>query len=95
MTPSPEFHFDPHHSQIAVIGAGTMGAGIAEVFVRAGYTTYLCDASPTAVERATEAWKLRLKKDTKRQNYRSTSSGMGDSVADLQPRFLTGGVLVY
>lgn len=66
MTPSPEFHFDPHHSQIAVIGAGTMGAGIAEVFVRAGYTTYLCDASPTAVDRATEAWKLRLKKDIER-----------------------------
>ena len=66
MTPSPEFHFDPHHSQIVVIGAGTMGAGIAEVFVRAGYTTYLCDAMPTAVERATEAWKLRLKKDIER-----------------------------
>jgi len=55
MSSDPEFHFDPQHSLVAIIGAGTMGAGIAEVFVRGGYTTYLCDASPTAVERATEA----------------------------------------
>jgi len=66
MSSDPEFHFDPQHSLVAIIGAGTMGAGIAEVFVRGGYTTYLCDASPTAVERATEAWKMRLNKDIER-----------------------------
>ena len=40
-----------------------MGAGIAEVFVRAGFSTYLCDALPNAVERALAAWSARLEKE--------------------------------
>ncbi len=35
---------------ITVIGAGTMGRGIAQVFVQAGYGVALFDAFPTALE---------------------------------------------
>jgi 3-hydroxybutyryl-CoA dehydrogenase len=66
MSEIKDLQFSPATSLIAIIGAGTMGAGIAEVFVRAGYTTYLCDASQTAVDRAIDAWKMRLKKDIER-----------------------------
>lgn len=83
MTGSTDFGFSPATSQIAVIGAGTMGAGIADVFVRAGYTTYLCDASQTAVNRATEAWKLRLHKDTERGKITATQA------AEWELRWLT------
>jgi 3-hydroxybutyryl-CoA dehydrogenase len=37
---------------IAVLGAGTMGAGIAQVAARAGYRTCLYDPDPSALERA-------------------------------------------
>jgi 3-hydroxybutyryl-CoA dehydrogenase len=37
---------------IAVIGSGTMGAGIAQVFAQAGRQVLLHDASPAALERA-------------------------------------------
>jgi 3-hydroxybutyryl-CoA dehydrogenase len=37
---------------IAVIGSGTMGAGIAQVFAQAGHQVLLHDASPAALERA-------------------------------------------
>ncbi|SHJ53022.1 3-hydroxybutyryl-CoA dehydrogenase [Arenibacter nanhaiticus] len=36
---------------IAVIGAGTMGNGIAHVFAQYGYTTNLIDISPTSLEK--------------------------------------------
>jgi len=39
---------------IAVIGAGTMGSGIAQVFAQAGFDVRLCDASPAAATRALE-----------------------------------------
>jgi 3-hydroxybutyryl-CoA dehydrogenase len=38
--------------KIAVIGAGTMGAGIAQVFAQAGYPTLLYDISTGATEKA-------------------------------------------
>ena len=37
---------------IGVIGAGTMGNGIAQVFAQAGFTVRLHDASPPALDRA-------------------------------------------
>jgi 3-hydroxybutyryl-CoA dehydrogenase len=37
---------------VGVIGAGTMGSGIAQVFAQAGYDVRLHDAAPAAVERA-------------------------------------------
>lgn len=39
---------------IAVIGAGTMGSGIAQVFAQAGFTVRLHDALPAALARASQ-----------------------------------------
>ncbi len=39
--------------QIAVIGAGTMGRGIAQVFAQAGFHVYMHDVIPAALESAT------------------------------------------
>ncbi len=36
---------------VAVIGAGTMGRGIAQVFAQAGYEVALFDAFPAALEK--------------------------------------------
>ena len=38
-------------SSVAVIGAGTMGAGIAQVCAQAGWRTNLYDAFPEGLER--------------------------------------------
>ena len=37
---------------IGVVGAGTMGNGIAQVFAQAGFDVKLHDAAPAAVDRA-------------------------------------------
>ena len=37
---------------IGVVGAGTMGSGIAQVFAQAGYSVRLVDAVAPALERA-------------------------------------------
>ena len=49
-------------NQIAVIGAGTMGNGIAQVFAHAGFQVRLIDAAPTALDRARDAIEKSLAK---------------------------------
>ncbi len=39
-------------NKVSVIGAGTMGNGIAHVFAMKGYTVHLCDISQDALDRA-------------------------------------------
>ena len=39
---------------VVVIGAGTMGNGIAHVFAQSGHTVTLVDVNAAALERATE-----------------------------------------
>ena len=43
---------------VAVIGAGTMGAGIAQVCAQAGWKTNLYDAFPEGLERGMERLSL-------------------------------------
>jgi 3-hydroxybutyryl-CoA dehydrogenase len=45
---------------IAVIGAGTMGAGIAQVAAVAGHPVLVYDAAPGAAERAVDAVRMRI-----------------------------------
>jgi 3-hydroxybutyryl-CoA dehydrogenase len=49
-------------NHIAVIGAGTMGNGIAQVFAHAGFQVRLIDAAPTALDRARDAIEKSLTK---------------------------------
>src|ERR1700692_2097959 len=42
-------------TQVGVVGAGTMGNGIAHVFAREGYSVVLCDVEQRFLERALEA----------------------------------------
>jgi 3-hydroxybutyryl-CoA dehydrogenase len=39
-------------TRIGVVGAGTMGNGIAQVFAQAGYDVKLCDTFPAAIDKA-------------------------------------------
>ena len=47
---------------VAVIGAGTMGRGIAQAFAQAGYATTLYDVDPDAAHRGLEAIEATLEK---------------------------------
>jgi 3-hydroxybutyryl-CoA dehydrogenase len=40
-----------HIQQVAVIGAGYMGGGIAQVFAMAGFDVAICDADPALTGR--------------------------------------------
>ena len=46
----------------AVLGAGTMGQGIAQVLARAGIVTHLYDVAPAQLDRATKAIRTGLEK---------------------------------
>ena len=48
---------------VAVIGAGTMGCGIAQVLVSAGITTILTDVSMENAERGVASVKKRLERN--------------------------------
>ncbi len=48
---------------IAVIGAGQMGSGIAQVYAEAGYKVYLYDISEKQVEKGLESIQKRLERN--------------------------------
>ena len=53
-------------SQVGVVGAGTMGSGIAQVFARAGYTVSLVEVDQAQLERALAAIGGRLQRGVER-----------------------------
>jgi 3-hydroxybutyryl-CoA dehydrogenase len=56
-----------NETSIAVIGAGTMGNGIAHVFARAGYAVSLSDVSPAALEAALATIRRNLAREVTKQ----------------------------
>jgi 3-hydroxybutyryl-CoA dehydrogenase len=54
---------------LGVVGAGTMGAGIAQVACLAGFETYLHDAFPAALERGVERLRGGLRKGAERGRW--------------------------
>jgi len=53
----------PELTSIGVVGAGTMGSGIAQVFAQKSYRVVLCDAVPSQLERAFSTIKKNLNRD--------------------------------
>lgn len=55
--------------KIGVVGAGQMGAGIAQVAAMAGYETYLFDAQPKSLEKGMNLIKTLLQKGVEKEKY--------------------------
>jgi 3-hydroxybutyryl-CoA dehydrogenase len=74
-------------SRVAVLGAGTMGNGIAQVCAMAGYTVALHDPQPGAVERALGTIRANLDKGVERgkvtTDARESALGNLRDAADL------------
>jgi 3-hydroxybutyryl-CoA dehydrogenase len=57
----------PSHTPIGVIGAGTMGSGIAQVAAVAGHPVKIFDTQPDAIARAIESVKASLRRSVARR----------------------------
>ncbi len=72
---------------VGVIGAGTMGLGIAQVAAMAGFTTYLYDANPTAVKQAINIIEKNLNKGISRgkltENNKTVTLKNISGIADI------------
>jgi 3-hydroxybutyryl-CoA dehydrogenase len=72
---------------VTVVGAGTMGAGIAQVCAQAGYETHLVDAQPEALKRGlsrvTEFWDRGIAKGKTTLAQKSEWSARLHGAADL------------
>jgi 3-hydroxybutyryl-CoA dehydrogenase len=62
-------------STVGVLGAGTMGNGIAHVFARAGYTVILRDVEARFLERALETIGKNLDREIKKGRLAETEKG--------------------
>ena len=58
-----------HIKKVAVVGGGTMGNGIAQVFASAGFDVHLIDAKPEFVERALGTIGKNLDRVAKKQGW--------------------------
>ena len=68
---------------VGVIGAGTMGNGIAQVFAQSGFTVRLYDAAPAALDRALKTIDKSLAKFVEKGKL--TASDKDAAVARLLP----------
>jgi 3-hydroxybutyryl-CoA dehydrogenase len=69
-------------SSIGVVGAGTMGSGIAQVFAQKGYRVLLCDAASSQLERALATIEKNLNRDLEKN--RTTASQRDQALANIQ-----------
>jgi len=60
--------------RVAVVGGGTMGNGIAQVFATSGLEVRLVDAKPEFVERALSTIAKNLERVAKKQNWSATQA---------------------
>ena len=72
--------------RVGVLGAGTMGAGIAQLCARAGIETLLCDANPDALATGL----ARIEKSLARAVERGKSTEA--EAAEVRGRVTAGGV---
>jgi 3-hydroxybutyryl-CoA dehydrogenase len=77
---------------LGVVGAGTMGSGIAQVAALAGFETYLHDPFPAALERGMEAVRSGLRKGAERGRWSADAAAAAEknlhpapSLDDLAP----------
>ena len=63
-------------STVAVIGAGTMGAGIAQVCAQTGWQTRLYDAFPEGLQKGMDSISAFWEGDCSRQDYRAAEIRM-------------------
>jgi 3-hydroxybutyryl-CoA dehydrogenase len=62
----------PESTSIGVVGAGTMGGGIAQVFAAKGYQVELCDAVTSQLETALSTIKKNLNRDVEKNRMNET-----------------------
>ena len=69
--------------RVGVVGAGTMGNGIAHVFARSGYIVVLCDVEQRFVERAMETITKNLEREVAKNKI--TADEKATALARIQP----------
>jgi 3-hydroxybutyryl-CoA dehydrogenase len=69
--------------RVGVIGAGTMGNGIAHVFARGGYNVVLCDVDQRFLERALETIGKNLDREVAKNKI--TTDGRTSALRRIQP----------
>lgn len=74
---------DMRIERVGVVGAGTMGNGIAHVFARSGYSVALCDVEQRFLERALETIRKNLEREVAKEKI---SAADQDAALDrIQP----------
>ncbi len=68
---------------VAVMGAGTMGNGVAHVFARAGYSVILRDVEQRFLDRGLEAISKNLEREVKKEKL--TTAQKAETLARLRP----------
>jgi 3-hydroxybutyryl-CoA dehydrogenase len=68
--------------RVGVIGAGTMGNGIAHVFARSGYQVVLCDVAQNFLDRALDTIGKNLEREVARNKL--TAAGKSEALARIE-----------
>jgi 3-hydroxybutyryl-CoA dehydrogenase len=67
--------------RVGIVGAGTMGAGIAQICLQSGYQVFLCDAKQEVLEKAKGSITARLQKLNKEETL--SNLHLNTQIADL------------